>query len=194
MQMRAWFGARCSSGIYGFPRLRVVEKRVALAERAAAAVLAAQPHGNPFEQQRAEGERLGERPIVTAAAVENLALPIEHDSLHLRQHVEVLRHASSGHRTICFKHLRRDRSRRRLRVIAGLEDRGRFLEPILASLGVCLRRFHFCERSLEPRPANSFSSFAAVLDGQHFAVDQLAFCKAAQPTGASRFSRRDRAG
>ena len=44
-------------------RLIVVERRVALAERAASAVLAAQTHRHPTQCQRAEGECLGEPPV-----------------------------------------------------------------------------------------------------------------------------------
>ena len=48
-------------------RLGVVEHRVALAEGAAAAVLAGEAHRRPFGEQRGEGERLGVRPVEGAA-------------------------------------------------------------------------------------------------------------------------------
>ena len=59
----AWSSARCASGhVLRFGAL-VDEHAVALAERAAARVLAGEAHRRAFEQQRAERERLGERPV-----------------------------------------------------------------------------------------------------------------------------------
>jgi hypothetical protein len=42
--------------------LGIVERQVALAESAAAGILAAQAHRRPFEHQRAEGQRLAAKP------------------------------------------------------------------------------------------------------------------------------------
>src|SRR5690606_30940983 len=50
-----------------FARLRIIEHRVALAERAAAAILAAEPDRRALDQQGAPGERLGEGPVDGAA-------------------------------------------------------------------------------------------------------------------------------
>src|SRR5690606_23783684 len=57
-------------------RLLVVEDRVAVAERAAPRVLAAEPHARPFRQQRAESKRLGKRPV-DLAFCEELLPPLE---------------------------------------------------------------------------------------------------------------------
>ena len=43
--------------------LGIVEREVALAERAAAGILSAEPHRRAFERQRAEGQRLAEGPV-----------------------------------------------------------------------------------------------------------------------------------
>ena len=48
----------------------IVEDRVALAEGAAAAVLAAQPHRRPFQQQRAERQQLRRTPSRSACGPE----------------------------------------------------------------------------------------------------------------------------
>ena len=51
----------------------IVERQVALAERAAAGILPAQPHGRAFQRQRAEGQRLAESPVDGAALVHHVA-------------------------------------------------------------------------------------------------------------------------
>ena len=59
----AWSSARCASGTYSDSLSLVDEHAVALAERAAARVLAREAHRRALEQQRAERERLGQRPV-----------------------------------------------------------------------------------------------------------------------------------
>jgi hypothetical protein len=49
--------------------VHVVEHGVPVAEGAALAVLAAEADGRAFEEERAEGERLGEAPVDRAALV-----------------------------------------------------------------------------------------------------------------------------
>ena len=56
-------GADAASGMYVAPVSRVVETQVALAEGAAPAILAAQPHRRAFQHQAAERQRLAERPV-----------------------------------------------------------------------------------------------------------------------------------
>src|SRR5664280_1415794 len=53
--------------------LAIVERQVALAERAAAGILAAEAHGRAFERQRAERQRFAEGPIQIAALGHRLA-------------------------------------------------------------------------------------------------------------------------
>ena len=53
--------------------LLVDQHRMALRERAALDVLAGQPHRMAFEQQRAEGQRLGGRPVDALAGLDRLA-------------------------------------------------------------------------------------------------------------------------
>ena len=53
--------------------LLVDQHRMALREGAALAVLAGEPHRMAVEQQRAEGERLGGRPVDALAGLDRLA-------------------------------------------------------------------------------------------------------------------------
>ena len=62
---------------------------VALAERAAAAVLARQAHAAALGEQAAEGERLGRRPVEPLAAVEHRLLGVE-DALQRLVDVQAL--------------------------------------------------------------------------------------------------------
>ena len=68
----------------------VVEHAVALAERAATAILAGKPHRSALEKERAEGERLGKGPVVGTASLPDLEAPLEQDALDLWQHIETL--------------------------------------------------------------------------------------------------------
>ena len=61
-----------SSGIHGFAGLVVDERGVALAERAAAGVLAGEPDRWPSSTQRAERQRLGRRPVDLAVVLVQL--------------------------------------------------------------------------------------------------------------------------
>ena len=74
----------------------VVEHAMALAERTTAAILAGEPHGSSLEKQGAEGERLGEGPVVGATSLPDLLAPLEQYALDLRQHMKFLR--NSGQR------------------------------------------------------------------------------------------------
>ena len=79
------------------PLLRVVlvdEHRVALHERAAAAVLAGEPDRGALLEQRAEGEQLGHRPV-DAALVDHLGALV-HELLELRVDREALGRAREG--------------------------------------------------------------------------------------------------
>ena len=53
--------------------LGIVERQVALAERAAAGILAAEPHRRAFQRQRAERQRFAEGPVQIAALGDGLA-------------------------------------------------------------------------------------------------------------------------
>ena len=71
-------GARsCASGMYFSPVCLVDPHRVALAEGAAAAVLARQADAVALREQAAEGQRLGGRPVEALAAVEHRLLGLE---------------------------------------------------------------------------------------------------------------------
>ena len=78
-------------------RLLVDDRGVAVAEGAAAAVLAGEPHRRAFDQQRSEGERLAEPPIDRPVLGHDLAPPLEHRD-ELRVHREI-RAASSPDRS-----------------------------------------------------------------------------------------------
>ncbi len=67
----------------------VDQDAVPLAERAAPGVLPREPDGRPLEQQRPEGEALGERPV-DLALLERDAVGLE-DALELGMHREALR-------------------------------------------------------------------------------------------------------
>ena len=71
--------------------LLVDQHRMALREGAALAVLAGQPHRMAFEQQRAEGERLGGRPVDALAGLDRLGARVE-EALDGAVDVEALRH------------------------------------------------------------------------------------------------------
>ena len=53
----------CCSGNVALAGFGIVERQVALAERSAAGILAAQPHRRAFQHQRAERQRFAESPI-----------------------------------------------------------------------------------------------------------------------------------
>src|SRR5205085_2896838 len=72
---------------------RVVNKRMAGAESATAAVLARESDRNAVEQKRAEGEGLGIMPFVGPTRLENLATPVEHVFLDLGNDLELFGHA-----------------------------------------------------------------------------------------------------
>ena len=52
--------------------LGVIECRMALAERAAAAVLSGQANGSAFDEERSESERFAKRPVVGSALAQDL--------------------------------------------------------------------------------------------------------------------------
>src|ERR1700756_588600 len=64
---------------------------MALRESAPLGILTGQPHAMAFKQQRAEGERLGGRPIDALASLDRLAPAVEETVERLVQ-VEALRH------------------------------------------------------------------------------------------------------
>src|SRR5690606_24400194 len=68
--------------------LLVGPHRVALRERPAARILARQTHRMAFAEQRAEGERLGRRPVESLARLERLALVVE-DALERAVDIEI---------------------------------------------------------------------------------------------------------
>ncbi len=68
--------------------LLVDERRMALAERAARAVLPGQAHRIALGQQRSERQRLGRGPVEPGAAVEHLRLAV-HQALYRAVEVEV---------------------------------------------------------------------------------------------------------
>ena len=70
--------------------LLVDQHRMALRERAALGVLAGQPHRMAFEQQRAERQRLGGRPVDALAGLDRLGARIE-EALDGAVDVEALR-------------------------------------------------------------------------------------------------------
>ena len=54
------------------PVFLIIENAVALAEGASAAILTREPHRSALQQERAEGKRLGESPVVRAARLPDL--------------------------------------------------------------------------------------------------------------------------
>ena len=66
------------SGMYLRSVVLVDPDRVALAERAAARILARQAHAEAFGDEAAEGERLGGRPVEAFAALEHRPLGVDH--------------------------------------------------------------------------------------------------------------------
>ena len=69
--------------------LGIVERQVALAEGAAAGILAAEPHRRAFERQRAEGQRFAEGPIDGPALGDHVAAPLD-EAAQLGMQMEVL--------------------------------------------------------------------------------------------------------
>ena len=72
--------------------VRVVQHRVALAERAALGVLAREPHRHAEREQRRERQRLGVRPVDALALLEARAPPLD-ERPQLAVHLEVVGHA-----------------------------------------------------------------------------------------------------
>ena len=70
--------------------LGIVEREVALAEGAAAGILAAEPHRRAFQHQRAEGQRLAEGPVDSAALGDDVAALLD-EAAQFGMQVEILR-------------------------------------------------------------------------------------------------------
>ena len=76
----AWSGARCASGMYVLAVFDVVQHGVAVAERAALAVLTGEAHAHALGRERRERERFARRPVERLLAARHLAALLEQPS------------------------------------------------------------------------------------------------------------------
>ena len=127
----------------------IVEHRVALGERPAAAILAGQTHGRAFLQQRAEGERLGEGPVKRPAARQRLDAARQEALLQRGIQMKLAGH-SGEHAADFLQRLRRDaRRHRRVRIIRLVDARGAAEGGAVAGF---LEHQHFLVAALELVP------------------------------------------
>ena len=96
---------------------------MALGERAAARILAAEADGGFFREQGAEGERLGVCPIERSAVLERLRAAVEDGALDLWQNVESFRDRRERLDDL-LEALDGNAGGNRLVGVAGLEDGG----------------------------------------------------------------------
>ena len=103
--------------------LGVVKGRVPLAEGPATAVLSGQTHGCALDEERAEGERLGKRPVIGSAIAQDFEPAVDKHAAHFGQNVKTVRHTAEplDHFT---EQLRPDRRADRFVGIGRLEHGG----------------------------------------------------------------------